>query len=197
MDEIVQALILAGGLSSRMGSDKALLPIDGKPLIRRLASELAPRFASLAVAIGPPEREATYRAALGEWGGSARLIPDAYPGCGPLAGLHAALAEASPGYVFVVACDMPSYSQALYARLAAYAGSGADIIHCAGQPFHALYHSRIAPAVEQALQTRKLRVMGLLSELNSLAVEADDGELSAAFVNLNTPEDFGRYIASK
>jgi molybdopterin-guanine dinucleotide biosynthesis protein A len=194
MDEIVQGLILAGGLSSRMGSDKALLPIDGKPLIRRLAEELAPRVPSLAIAIGPPERAAAYRAALGSWGGQARLIPDAYPGCGPLAGLHAALAEAPPGYVFVIACDMPSLSPPLYKRLAAQAGSGADIIHCAGQPFHALYHSRIAPAVEQALQTRRLRVMGLLGELNTLAVATDEDELSAAFINLNTPEDFGRYV---
>lgn len=194
MEPIVKGLILAGGKSSRMGTDKALLTIEGKPLVYRLASWLLERLPTVTVSVGPPEREAVYREAMGELAGQATFVADGYPDCGPLAGLHAGLAAAPPGYVFVIACDMPAMSPALYDRLAAHTGSGADVIHCAGQPFHAFYHTRVAEAVRVALESEDYRVMGLLGRLGTVTVEPEEeAERSSAFTNLNTPDDYKSY----
>ncbi|MCA0756133.1 molybdenum cofactor guanylyltransferase [Paenibacillus sp. N4] len=198
METIVQGLVLAGGKSSRMGTDKALLTIEGKPLVYRLAGQLLERLPAVAVSVGPPERESVYRKAMGELAGRAAFVADGYPDCGPLAGLHAGLAAAPPGYVFVIACDMPAMSPALFDQLAAHIGSGADVIHCEGQPFHALYHTRVAEAVRGALESQDYRVMGLLGRLSTVTVEPrDEAGRTTAFTNLNTPDDYRAFSKQK
>nr|WP_281378750.1 molybdenum cofactor guanylyltransferase [Paenibacillus phyllosphaerae] len=203
------ALLLAGGQSARMGSDKAMLALGGKPLLVVLAERLtALGFTYLIVAVGAGEREAIYDEALSGSSATARTIQavDQFPGCGPLAGLHAGLAQAPDGYVFVIACDMPALSAGLLGRMLAEAdrveaessssGSGIqpDVIRVPDQPFHALYHTRIVPQLAQSLASGELRVMRLLNELPTSWVELEEGEQSA-FDNLNTPEAFARFAA--
>ena len=94
---VTRAAILAGGESSRMGRDKALLPYDGAPLIARIARILAPIFPQIIVVTANPNIAA-----------AADLPPvaDTFIGRGPLGGIHAALSHFSAP-TFVVACDMP------------------------------------------------------------------------------------------
>ena len=89
--------VLAGGQSARMGRDKALLRLGGQTLLERAlasAHRIAPRVAIL----GSREKYA----APGE-----RIIEDEFPGCGPLAGIHAALGTGETDLNVILSVDMP------------------------------------------------------------------------------------------
>lgn len=195
MQQAIHALILAGGQSTRMGKDKALLPIEGKPLLYRLASQTAAFAQTVTIAIGSPQRESLYREALGDLAPQVNFVADEFPGCGPLSGLHAGLSAIADGYVFVIACDMPQVSTPLVQQLLGRIDSGADVIHTAGQPFHALYQSRVAAQVQAALEAKDYRLMGLLNRIHTIELAPLEGDQSTVFTNLNTPEDYNKYTA--
>ncbi|MDQ0113546.1 molybdenum cofactor guanylyltransferase [Paenibacillus harenae] len=194
----LHGLILAGGQSSRMGTDKALLQINGQPLLYRLASQLAALGMKVTVAAGSPEREREYRAALAELAPQTSFEFDRYPGCGPLSGLHAGLATIDKGWVFVVACDMPSISQPLLEKMSTLLpspGERATVVHAPGQPMHAFYEASLHTQVEGALQRGDYRFMRLLEEQQKIEVSPTIEEASIAFMNMNTPEAYARYIS--
>ena len=96
MDDVT-VFVLAGGQSTRMGRDKALLRLGGQTLLERalaLAHRIAPRVAVL----GSREKYA---------GAGERIIEDEFPGCGPLAGIHAALGASETDLNLILSVDMP------------------------------------------------------------------------------------------
>lgn len=109
--------VLCGGSSRRMGTDKALLEIDGVALARRVADALAAAGALSVVAVGGDAR------ALHDRG--LAVVPDEHPGEGPLGGVLTALhtAPATATFVAVLACDLvaphPQTIAAVVARAAA------------------------------------------------------------------------------
>ncbi|MBO7747444.1 molybdenum cofactor guanylyltransferase [Paenibacillus sp. MWE-103] len=125
--EEVTGILLAGGRSSRMGRNKALLPVGGKPLLRHAAEAmLALGLRRVVVACGPAERAGDYGPLLAGLPGEIGFAADRFPDSGPLAGLHAALtAMPAPGYGFAMACDMPALSAPLLARLLRAVGEAA------------------------------------------------------------------------
>ena len=104
MDEAPHALpvtgvLLAGGRATRMGGrDKAFAAVGGEPIAARTLRLFCALFPQVIVATNHPER---FRA-LG-----AETVADVFPGCGPLAGIHAGMQIARHPHVFVAACDMP------------------------------------------------------------------------------------------
>ncbi|MBW7475136.1 molybdenum cofactor guanylyltransferase [Paenibacillus oenotherae] len=211
-DKGISGIVLAGGQSVRMGTDKALLDINGKPLLQLLVEQLSELCEPVIIAVGDGEREQSYRDALGEWSQRSIFVRDAYPGSGPLAGLHAALSALPEGYAFVTACDMPCLSEPLLRRMIARteaAGRTAapspdtsaeigiaaapDVIMTAEQPFHALYHARIAGKLEGLLQEGEYRVMRMLAQLSTEVIPLDEEE-EQAFQNLNTPEAYRQFL---
>lgn len=193
--QAIHGLILAGGQSTRMGTDKALLPIIGRPLLYRLASQVAAFTQTVTIAIGTPQRESLYREALSDLAAHVHFVTDQFPGCGPLSGLHAGLSAIEDGYVFIIACDMPQLSGPLWQQLLSRLDSGADVIHAAGQPFHAIYHTRTAAQIQAALEAQDYRLMSLLNSLHTIVLAPQEGDQSTAFTNLNTPEDYKKYTA--
>nr|WP_240548219.1 molybdenum cofactor guanylyltransferase [Paenibacillus lignilyticus] len=205
----VPGVILAGGRSSRMGSDKALLPVgtQGDVILRVVAEQmLTLGMHDVVVSVGDSEREDAYRLRLGGLLGQVRFVHDTYPDCGPLAGLHAALSSMQvPGYAFVMACDMPVLSGALLARMLPLASEAAaprseagmpQVIRTPNQPFHALYHTSVTSELKQRLERHELRLMSLLDALHTVEIEPQANE-EKAFVNLNTPELYADYVRSK
>lgn len=179
--------VLAGGVSGRMGREKALIPIDGVPLIRRSVLALSEVFAEVAV-ITSSEVVAGKAGAPG--------IPDTVVGRGPAGGIHAALKHfARP--VFVVACDMPSLESRLL-RLLVEAYGGEDALVPCGpdgpEPLHAIYGPQALGTLEHLLQeTKPPSLRRILTLLNTRYVEAERvREISpdwACFANWNSPED--------
>src|SRR5262245_1565825 len=89
--------VLTGGASRRMGRDKALVEVDGRPMAGRVAAALREAGAAEVQAIGGDA------AGLGELG--LDVVPDRFPGEGPLGGIVTALSAASQPVTVVVACD--------------------------------------------------------------------------------------------
>ena len=133
--------VLAGGRSSRMGQDKALLPWKGSTLIESVAREVFDAVGNVTL-IGSPER-------YGDLGFP--VISDKIAGCGPLGGLHAALSATTAEWNLLVACDMPGVTrQLLEGLLEAAEASGADALvpQTPGglEPLCAVYNVRLLPA---------------------------------------------------
>jgi len=193
------SIVLAGGRSSRMGQDKALLLIEGEPLLARLVRQLSEVSECVTIATGTGDRAERYRAVLQDPLSEVTIhfAEDRYPGEGPLSGLHAGLCVIKEeGYVLVTACDMPDISSSLLLRLLEASSSGSDAIYAQGLPFHALYHTRVVRLLGEALEQRSLRVMSFLGGLNTtvLPLEIVGLESSAELFNLNTQEEYRNYL---
>ena len=103
------AVILAGGRSSRMGRDKAFLKIDGQTLLSR---QIALARSAGAEAVYLSGRPATDYSATG-----CPVLMDAFPGCGPLAGVERGLATSRTPWLLVLAVDLPAINAEFLARL--------------------------------------------------------------------------------
>jgi molybdopterin-guanine dinucleotide biosynthesis protein A len=191
-------VILAGGRSTRMGTDKALLPIDGIPLIARVAARFAPQVEKLLI----NANDGTARfAALGLQMQELEVIGDHGAGApgfelrGPLAGIAAALEFASRNNfrrVATVPVDAPLLPLDLVARLAV--GADDEVAVAAGtdgmEPLFALWPADFAPVLAAALAAGEQAVHRLIQRLPHRLVPfaSVEGEPSP-FANLNTPED--------
>jgi molybdopterin-guanine dinucleotide biosynthesis protein A len=180
--------VLVGGRSSRMGRDKALLPFHGVPLAQFVARNVA-SAANQAVLVGDPSRYAD----LGY-----PVIPDRFPGEGPLGGILTALHHTSADWSLVVACDMPELSAEFLGRLLEAAEhSGAEALIPVGpsgqpEPLCAVYHRNARPAIEMAFAAGKRKVTLALAAVPTASLVMPE---LAPFQNVNTPEDWAGYAA--
>jgi molybdopterin-guanine dinucleotide biosynthesis protein A len=187
---MLSLVIQAGGESQRMGTDKALLPFLGQPLILRPLSRLARLANEVLVTSNHPE---SYRF-LG-----LTPIPDVFPGLGALGGLFTALSVARYPYVAVVACDMPFASLEIFAlEVIRLRETGADAViprsEAGTEPFHAVYRRESClPFVHSALEAGKRRVDAWFSQANVRYLELEDmlpyDPEGLVFLNINTPEE--------
>jgi molybdopterin-guanine dinucleotide biosynthesis protein A len=189
--EIIDAFILAGGASRRMGADKSQLLLNGQTLTQRIAEALL-KVAGTVTIVGRSIADPQLKG-----------IEDVYPQWGALGGLHAALAACSTAWAFVVACDMPFVSAELFSRLGSFRGDYEALapVQPDGrpQPLCALY--RVAPCLstaEKLIQSGERRPLTLLQSVRTRWVDfAELEDLEGAgsfFVNMNTPEDYARAL---
>lgn len=194
------AIILAGGRSSRMGCNKALLPLAGVPVIQKLIPEFEQITDKLIVVAA---KEHVYDS-LGY-----PIVSDLFPGAGPLAGLHAGLISSLTAWNFVVACDMPFATKGVFHVLAEIAmkeeqdQNDSDkvqaiipILDGRAQPLLAAYHRSVLPSLELSLLhnelamnrwTESLRVRYIPGEVLSKVTGISQALLS---FNMNRPEDY-------
>ncbi len=183
----VSGAVLAGGRSSRMGRDKAFLPLDGVPLVTRQTALLR--------SLGIDELLISGRPGIDYRVPDARVVTDRVPDAGPLAGLAAVLTAARHPWVLVVAVDLPhippTYLQSL---LAAGAGLIGVVPHGPHgyEPLVALYPRSFLVQIETALAEHQLGLQRLLhtavQQHQMKRVEIEESE-RPFFVNWNTPED--------
>ncbi|MHB8919112.1 MAG: molybdenum cofactor guanylyltransferase, partial [Desulfocucumaceae bacterium] len=138
----VSGIILAGGKSNRMGRNKALLKIGSLTLIERVARVLSAVCPEIVIVGGSA-------ADFGHLGYP--VIPDIYPGCGPLSGIHAGLSAIKNEYGFVSACDIPFINKNLIRRIISRAEGHDAVIVMHGdyfEPLFSLYSKTFARAAE-------------------------------------------------
>lgn len=182
--------ILAGGQSTRMGSDKAERAFAGGTLLSHAARRFGPEGAAVTVSTRSPEVELP--------AGAVRAL-DAEPGLGPLAGIAALLAQAPTQWLLVVPVDLPLLP-ADCGRVLASASEGRDAVVFAWkgrvEPFPALVSRRLAPLVEDLLRRGLRRADSFHAEAACRVVAFEDAfpgrDPAAAFLNVNTPEDLAR-----
>ena len=184
-------VIQAGGMSSRMGEDKALKIFLGKPLIQRVIERMSPIADEIIVTTNRPA-EYTFL--------NYRLIPDLKPGRGALGGLYTAIASAAHPLVAVVACDMPFASQMFFEgarRL--MVKEEADVVIAKTdegyEPLHALYRRETClPAIESAIDADQWKVIAWFPQVKVRTLTPDEikplDPTGLCFWNLNTPEEF-------
>ncbi len=164
--------VLAGGESSRMGRDKALLPYHGTSLVEHISSAV---------------REASGNVKI--------IVNDEIPGCGPLGGLFTALSMTETDWNLIVACDMPGISpEPLRTLLKRAEISNCDCVAAqssdgALQPLCAVYHRRCLPIVARAIRDKRLKMLDFLAELSVDAQPLPP----VALVNANTPAEWAAF----
>ncbi|AMY67410.1 molybdenum cofactor guanylyltransferase MobA [Frigidibacter mobilis] len=185
----VAGLVLAGGLSSRMGQDKALLALAGRPLIVHVLDRLAPQVGLVSASFNGDA------AALAHLG--LPLLQDAAPGRpGPLAGVLAGLDWAAGlglDWLATVPVDTPFVPRDLVARLSsASRPGGGPVLSASGSGLHpaaALWPVRLREDLRQALEQGQRRVAGWALDQGAVTVQFAHEPGSDPFVNLNTPAD--------
>jgi molybdopterin-guanine dinucleotide biosynthesis protein A len=180
------AFVLTGGRSSRMGRDKAHLPLQGRPLVEHVAAQ-ARGVTDNIILVGPISRYAN----LGY-----PIVEDIFTGQGPLSGIHAALTQTRCEWNLILACDMPQITAAFLVELMARAEAGqAWAVIPVGpdgvrQPLCAAYHHRCAAEVARALERGVHKVTLAFA---SLDIDFWPVPHSHYFRNLNTPEEWAAY----
>ena len=184
-------VIQAGGMSSRMGEDKALKLFLGRPLIQRVIERMTPIADEIIVTTNRPAEYAFL---------NLRLVPDLKPGRGALGGLYTAIASATHPLVAVVACDMPFASQMFFEgarRL--IVKEEADVIIAKTdegyEPLHALYRRETClPAIESAIDADQWKVIAWFPQVKVRTLMPEEIKTldpsGLCFWNLNTPEEF-------
>jgi molybdopterin-guanine dinucleotide biosynthesis protein A len=185
--EDLSAFILAGGKSTRMGTDKTFVLLDGRTLLARML-DLARQLTSNVHIIGDPTKFAPF----------APTIADVFPGCGPLGGIHAALRSSRTDLNLILAVDVPFVSLAsldYFISRARTSNANVTLARAAGgfQPLCAVYHRSFADAAENALRAGHYKIDTLFTPASTQVIE--EVELQAQgfslqiFRNLNTPEE--------
>ena len=183
--------VLAGGQSTRMGRDKALLEIGGQPLIGSAVS-LLKELTERVVVLGPAE-------IYGFLG--VPVLPDLVPSRGPLSAIYTGLERSSTDANLFLACDMP-LMEGTFLKLLVERAPLADAIlmrHEDGslEPLCAVYNRSCLPAVKANFERRRFKLSDLFPDLRTHYLtegDLEDLELDRRiFTNLNTPGDLERW----
>jgi molybdopterin-guanine dinucleotide biosynthesis protein A len=185
-------LLLAGGKSSRMGANKAMLPMSKGINIQNIAAELAKAAGKVLLITNSPADYAFL---------DLPAIQDEYKGLGPLAGLHAGLAASNTETVFISACDMPFVKAAVMAEMLGNLGEHEALVpEIDGRlhPLFAVYRKSTLPLLVSCLEDRKLRVKDFLETIDVKIMKETDFQLHRElgklfpylFYNMNTPAEY-------
>lgn len=176
----ITGVIMAGGKSSRMGSDKGLLPFRGKLLIQYSIDLLKSFCSELLIS--------TQNEAYAQFG--IPLVKDDIPDCGPMGGIYSALKASKTDYIFVLACDMPFVSNVtIQTLLNEVANCDCVIPEVKGklEPLCAVYSKSMITLLKAKLAKSELALYQLIADSNSKMVYFDTD--LHVFKNCNTPNE--------
>jgi len=187
--EPATAILLAGGQSRRMGTDKAALAVGGVRLLARVAGALRPHVGEVLVGAAPGQEVAL---------DGVRVVADRAPGQGPLMGLASCLAASRSDRNLVAACDLPDIPAPLVQRLLAEALTHEAVVPRGAdgrlEPLLAVYRRRLLPDIERLLAAGERRIRPLYAARNVSYLPLAALGLEA-LANLNTPEDLAAFEA--
>ena len=193
----VSGIVLAGGMSRRLGRDKAVEPVGDGPLISRVIGRLSQISEQTVVVVNDKERASALPLP-----DTAKVAVDVYQGKGSLGGIFTGLSAADGEWGIIVACDMPFLNTQLFKHMLSLR-DGFDavvpVLEGRPEPTHAMYSKACLPYIERKLETDDLKIARFFDEVRVKFVPEE--EVTAldpehlSFFNINTQEDLNRAIA--
>ncbi len=188
MSDSVSALLLAGGKSSRLGTDKAKVKLDGESvMIQAIAEKLSELSEDIVVSTnGRRYEDITI---------PVRWATDIKPGAGSLMGLYSGLLAVKHDYAIAVACDMPFINIELLKYMLSLPRDYDALLPRIGdktEQLHSIYARKCLPAMEKFLGSGRLKITAFLDEINVKYISEDiinryDPQ-HLSFFNVNTAE---------
>ncbi len=183
--EPAAAIVLIGGRSSRMGSDKSLIPIDGEPAAVRLYHALAPHFDH--VFFSAAKNQVTPVPGV-------RMVYDSISGSGPLSGLASSLGASPCRVNFVIACDIPEINVPLMRKLLSfleeYDIAVPTLTPDTIDPLFGAYDRGVGMSARRLIDAGITKILDVFPLHKARIITTAD---NAWYANLNTPEDVRRY----
>ena len=182
--------IVAGGRSRRMGRDKALVELDGRPMLEHVIKRVSGLGQAQTLLVSN-DHAAHARFGL-------PMVRDSLPDAGSLGGIYTALTHSHSGHTLVVACDMPFLSPALLRHMLELREEGRfDVIvpRVDGYPqgLHAVYGQACVAPIRAQIEAGRLKVIGFYDQARVRYLDEDEwGPLDPtgrALGNVNTPEE--------
>ncbi len=185
---LVTGIILAGGKSRRFGSDKALFEHQGKKLIEYSIAALEPLCGQILLSTNEPEKY-TFT--------GLPTVADLFPGCGPVAGIHACLEQSLSEHHLVIGCDLPWLNTRLFDFILQNSHNFQVVM-----PRHkgfketmaSYYHKSCSAALEKALLEKRYRIFDAILSLKTFYPEIDNENFytEKLFSNINYRKDLDR-----
>ena len=179
------AIILAGGKSSRMGRDKSMMPVNGKPMIEHISDILKNHFQDILIGTNDPDKYSFLEL---------KTIMDQMPDQGPLMGILSCLEESPNDLNFITACDQPNINPEFIDMMLEQAADYDAVIPVSlngkNEPLFAIYKKSITPVIKNLLKNEKRRISALFEIINVKYINFDS---QAWYKNINTIEDYKNY----
>lgn len=183
----VTGIILSGGKSIRMGENKALIEIEGTPIVNRIHTVFEKLFKEIIIVANQKELFGHLHA---------RIYSDLLPGRGVLGGLYTGLFFSSYPYSFCVACDMPFLRKSVIEYLISKREDYDVIVPRTRdglQPLHAVYSKRCSEAIRGVMEENGYKVIDFYPMVKVKIIEEQEFSLldpmRESFINVNTPEE--------
>jgi molybdopterin-guanine dinucleotide biosynthesis protein A len=185
LQENATAIIMAGGSSSRMGTDKSILPLEGKPMIERICERLYGTFSQVLISAGDTDKFAF----LGH-----QVVADRMQSQGPLMGIASALEASANEINFVMACDIPYINLSFIRKMLAEAVD-VDMVIPVGsdgkyEPLFAVYCKSALAAINDVLASGRRKISDVFSRCRVKYIELGDADW---LVNINTMAEYRKY----
>lgn len=183
LNEGITGVVMAGGKSSRMGSDKGLVEFGGKPLVQYAIDSLKSVCDNVLIS--------THNPVYSQFG--LPLIADEIPDCGPIGGIYSALKASTTDQILVLACDMPFVTSETLLKLIAQNKGFECIVPRVGgklEPLCSIYFKSLIGVVERNIKNGKFALNQLIMKANYCLIDFD--EKVPDFKNFNTLDDFKR-----
>lgn len=186
----VTAVILAGGASKRYGQNKALIEINGAPLIDHIAEQMKNIFTRV-ILVTNQKKDFEYL--------ELPMVEDIIKGLGPIGGIYTGLSSITEQAGFFVACDMPLLHKGLIRYMVENIYNHEAVVPSIGkffEPLHALYARSCLGPIKALIDDKRYQVRRLYDYVSVRYVKEDEIRTFSSpadiFLNINTPEEFAR-----
>lgn len=180
-------IILSGGKSTRMGENKALIKVDGIPIINRIHNLFRKLFQEIMIVTDQKEIFSHLDATFYE---------DLLPNCGVLGGLYTGLFFSSFKYSFCVACDMPFLRESVIEYLIKNIQGQDGIVPKTNdglQPLHAIYSKSCLEPIKFIIDQGNYKIIDFYKMVHIKFIEEEEffslDPSMESFINVNTPEE--------
>ena len=178
----ITGIIIAGGKSSRMGTDKAFVNYNNKTLIEYAVSVINPVVDTIIISSNKPNKIKGFK-----------VVSDIYKNIGPVAGLYSCLKVTQTEANIIIPCDTPKLTTVLYKQLLTEYQKQKNIVAVVPrlpdgkiEPLIGVYSKSILFEIENSIAVGDYKLVNLLSKINTKYIDITDIE---QFKNINTPAD--------